>query len=100
MSGRAPELLHLNSAERADLLAAEAAEAHRDASSSGEAAPASAAVAALTSLWRYYSRPELLSRQCRPQFLVAIGVLLGLGLLCRLLVVVVVKIKVKRKAAE
>lgn len=88
----------MTGAERADAMAGEVAAAY--GRSSGDAAAAAAAPAALTQLWQYALRPELLQQQCAKQGAVAFAVLLGLGAGCRLLLLLLVKFKVFRKAQE
>jgi hypothetical protein len=92
----------MRSAQRAGAMADAAAAAYRNstaASSSGQQS-ASAAVAALTQLWQFQSRPDLLEQDCGPQKVTAFAVLFGLGLACRLLVLLLVRWKVARKAQE
>jgi hypothetical protein len=93
----------MRSAQRADAMAATAAAAYRNSTAAGSSSSqqsAAAAVAALTQLWQSQSRPELLAQDCGPQKVTAFAVLFGLGLVCRLLVLLLVRWKVARKAQE
>jgi hypothetical protein len=65
-----------------------------------KAKSSAATIAALSQLWQFYSRPELLEEGCRQNQIIALMVLLGLGAAARLLVYFLVKIKVMRKASE
>jgi hypothetical protein len=80
-----------------------AAAAYRNSTAAGGSSAqqsAAAAVAALTQLWQFQSRPDLLQQDCGPQKVTAFAVLFGLGLACRLLVLLLVRWKVARKAQE
>ncbi|WIA38572.1 hypothetical protein OEZ86_001885 [Tetradesmus obliquus] len=93
----------MRSAQRADAMAAAAAAAYRNSTAAGSSSAeqsAAAAVAALTQLWQFQSRPQLLAQECGPQKWTAFAVLFGLGLVCRLLVLLLVRWKVSRKAQE
>jgi hypothetical protein len=93
----------MRSAQRADAMAAAAAASYSSSTASGSSPSqqsAAAAVAALTQLWQFQSRPELLQQECVPQKVTAFAVLFGLGLGCRLLVLLLVRWKVARKAQE
>lgn len=89
---------NLPSSQRADALADAAAATLRD--SPNEARSEAAAAAAITRLWQYYNHPRLLNDECQVAQGTAVAVLVGLGLLCRLLVFVIVRYKVARKAQE
>lgn len=96
ISGR--QWWNMTSVERADALA-EAAAANLE-SSLPESRQEAAAGAAITQLWQYYNRPYLLEGDCRAAQGTAAAVLVGLGLLSRVLVFVLVKWKVARKAQQ
>lgn len=70
------------------------------ANSAPEDRSAAAGVVAITQLWQYYHRPQLLNWECRQQQRLAISVLTALGTAARLAVWVLVKWKVARKAQE
>lgn len=59
-----------------------------------------AAAATVTQLWQYYNHPDLLTRDCHHQRIRAYTVMVGMGLVCRLLLWVVVKMKTHQKAQE
>lgn len=88
----------LPSSQRANALADAAAAALRN--SPKETRSEAAAAAAITQLWQYYNHPRLLNDECQVAQGTAVAVLVGLGLLCRLLVFGLVKYKVARKAQE
>jgi hypothetical protein len=93
------DLLHNSTVQRTDAMAAAAAAAYDNADSASDKARA-ATVAALSQLWRFYSRPELLQKGCQQSMELAMSVLAGLGFVTRLMVYVLVKWKVMRKASE
>lgn len=88
----------LNSAERSDALVDSAAAAAKNATA--QHAGQANGVLALTQLWQFYHRPEMLRDHCHRKSLEAALVLMGLSLGCRLLVFVLVKWKVRNKAYE
>jgi hypothetical protein len=88
----------MTSAQRSLALADAAAATLRDSPASSRADIAAAT--AITQLWRYYHHPHLLNNDCKQAQGAAVGALLLMGVLCRLLVWVVVKFKVARKAQE
>eukprot|EP00775_Hariotina_reticulata_P007451 gene7451-7661_t len=88
----------LNSAQRSDALVASAAAAAGNATAQN-AGQANAALA-LTQLWQFYHRPEMLRDHCHSKSVDAALVLMGLSLGCRLLVFLLVKWKVRNKAYE
>lgn len=96
ISGR--QWWNMTSVERADALA-EAAAANLQ-SALPESRQEAAAGAAITQLWQYYNRPYLLEGHCRAAQGTAAAVLVGLGLLSRVLVFALVKWKVARKAQQ
>jgi hypothetical protein len=89
---------NMTSSQRANALAEAASATLRD--SPAESRSEAAAVSAVTRLWQYYNHPDLLNQECRAAQATAVAVLLGLGLLCRVLVFVLVKYKVARKKQE
>lgn len=88
----------MTSSQRADALADAAAATLRDSPNAGKSD--AAAAAAITQLWQYYNHPRLLNDECQVSQGTAVAVLVGFGLLCRLLVFALVKYKVARKAQE
>ncbi|WIA22163.1 hypothetical protein OEZ85_004499 [Tetradesmus obliquus] len=91
----------MSSVQRADAMAAAAADAYAAArASNSDGLPDAAAAAAMTQLWQYYNHPEYLHANCRPQQILAFALLGGLGLMCRLLLWLLVWFKVRRKASE
>jgi hypothetical protein len=93
----------MRSAQRASAMAEAAAAAYRNSTAAGGSSAqqsAAAAIAALTQLWQFQSRPDLLEQDCGPQKVTAFAVLFGLGLGCRLLVLLLVRWKVTRKVQE
>lgn len=92
--------LTMHSKERADDMAEQAREGYQNATAAGTESSTAAAAAALTQLWQYHSRPEILTDECSRRRTVAYSVLFGLGLVCRVLVLLLVRSKVARKAQE
>ncbi|KAF8058431.1 ABCG25 [Scenedesmus sp. PABB004] len=88
----------LSSADRSTAMAAAARRAH--ASAKGEARTTAAAAAAMTQLWDYYNHPANLANDCRSAELLAYGVLVALGLGCRVGVWCLVKWKVVHKSNQ
>lgn len=93
------DLLLSSTAQRTDAMVQSTAAQYHHATTAAEQSNA-ATIAALSQLWQYYSRPELLQRGCDHSRVLALAVLFALGAGTRLLVYVLVKVKVMRKASQ
>jgi hypothetical protein len=81
------QLWQMTSQQRTAYLAQEAL--NHSAAATGNEAVASAA-----QIFLFYSQPERIDDMCWPSVWRDVGVLLGLGLLCRLLLAAIIKVKV------
>ncbi|KAF6261487.1 hypothetical protein COO60DRAFT_775152 [Scenedesmus sp. NREL 46B-D3] len=93
------DLLRSTTAQRTDAMVQAAAAAYGSAATPAQKSSA-ATVAALSQLWQFYSRPELLRQGCLRSRHIAMSVLLVLGAVTRLMVYALVKWKVVRKSSE